>query len=156
MKELKQFDGDLQSFADKVFATKKACNEVKVLGIIDVAVVCDMQSMGKEMQSDQILITDKKMLKYLNHPKASKGAVIDQKRYSEVEKMIKNPKAIYRDITTSEILYVYSSEYSSGTVIKVIIHPNYLLKGNFCNLLKSIGIITANKLNNNKQYIRIK
>ena len=151
---LKEYKGDLQEFADKVFSSKMTSNKVKNLGEIDKSIIIDMSKKGISINSNEIFITDKIILKYLNHSKSTKGAVIDLKRFSEVEKMIAKPKNIYEDITSKIPVYVYSFDYEDK-IIKAIIQPNYEISGNYINLLKSIGIVN-NEVMNYKQYRKIK
>lgn len=154
-KQLPEFKGSLQDFADKVLASGKASNEVKKLGMVDEAIIKDMKSKGVDLQSNELLITDKKILKYLSHPKEGKGAVIDPKRYSEIQKAINNPTHIYEDLTTKSIVYAYASKYDDK-VLKVIVHPNYMLSGNTVNLVKSVGIVNCWDLQNANMFRKIK
>ena len=154
-KHLKERKESLQTFADSVLSSKIAKNEVKYLGKIDKTVITDMNNNGIELLSDKIFITDKIVLKYLNHPKAMKGAVIDLNRFSEIEHTIKNPANIYADIKSQQLVYIYASPYDEKS-LKAVIHPNYTLKGNVFNLLKSIGIIERWHLDDKTMYRKIK
>jgi hypothetical protein len=155
IKQLKEFDGSLQEFADKVLSSKRASNEVKKLGNIDDVVKASMKQKNIELLSDEILITDKKILKYLNHPKEAKGAVINTNRYNEIEKAINNPQNIYEDLDSKTLVYIYTSGYDHKT-LKLVIHPNYKMGGDTFNILKSIGLVENWNLNNPKKYLKIK
>jgi len=154
-KELKEYEGDLQEFADKIFLTKMTSNAVKNLGEIDESIIIDLNMKGIDIATNAIFISDKVILKYLNHSKSTKGAVINLTRFAEIEKMIVKPKNIYEDITSINPIYVYSYDYNNK-IIKAIIHPNYLISGNYVNLLKSIGIVDETMVSKNIQYRKIK
>lgn len=154
IKELKTYNGSLQDFANDVFNSKKANNTVKKIGKIDDSIIEDMLSKNIKISSDDIFISDKKILKYLKHPKDKKGAVIDKNRWNEVEKAIQHPTAIYEDLKSKSLVYVYASPYELGRSLKVIIHPNYVMDGNKINLLKSIGVVDDKQLTNAPQYFR--
>jgi hypothetical protein len=143
---LNEFNGSLQSFANKVLTSKRANNEIKRLGTIDDYIIADMKNKGINIASKDIFITDKVILKYINHPKAAKGAVINFQRFSEVEKTINNSQNIYEQINSKSLVYAYTFPYDNK-VLKVIIQPNYKLKDNFIHLLKSIGIIESRDMN---------
>ena len=148
---LKEYKGNLQEFADEVFSSKMTSNKVKNLGEIDENIIIDMNKKGININSNEIFITDKIILKYLNHPKSKKGAGINLKRFSEIEKMILNPKNIFEDITSESPMYVYTFDYDEK-IIKAMVQPNYKIAGNLINLLKSIGIIDEIRMANPTQY----
>ena len=154
-KPLKEFKGTLQEFADKVLTTGIASNEIKKLGNIHSSIIKDMKSKGVDLISNELLITDKKILKYLSHPKGAKGGVIDSKRYGEIQKAIENPTNIYEDLTSHNLVYAYSTKYD-GKSLKLIVHPNYTLNGNSLNLVKSIGVVNDWDLSNVNLYRKIK
>ncbi|MDR1719509.1 MAG: hypothetical protein LBR67_05220 [Dysgonamonadaceae bacterium] len=155
MKELKQFDGDLQCFADKVYSEMRTSNEIKILGSIDSVVIEDLKSKGLLLETTDIAITDKVIMKYYEHPKSAKGASIDKKRYNEVEIGINSPTNIYQDIESKSLVYVYSSRYDDK-ILKLIIKPNYTINGNTVNLLNSIGIVPEYSFLNLAKYKKIK
>lgn len=135
--------------------SKRTQNEKKILGKIDDVIIKDLKSKGIDIRNNDLVITDKVILKYLNHAKSIKGAAIDLNRFADVEKLAKNPTNIYEDLQSKTLIYAYTRPYDDK-VLKVIIHPNYTLKGNIFNLLKSIGIIDESKITESKQYLRIK
>ncbi|MDR1864083.1 MAG: hypothetical protein LBR08_00755 [Bacteroidales bacterium] len=155
IKKLEEFEGSLQEFADEVLSSKHTSDVVKQLGRIDNTIIKDMKQKGVDLQSDSVFITDRKILKYLNHPKEKKGAVIDPKRYAKIEQLVKNPLNIYEDINSNTLVYVYTSDYDQK-VLKAIIHPNYTLNGNVINLLKSIGVVERRQLDNINIFRKIK
>ena len=154
-KSLVEHKESLQKFANTVLSSKIARNEVKKLGEIDNVVIEDMKNNGIDISSNDILISDKIILKYLNHPKGAKGAVVDFNRFYEIEKLVIKPTNIYEDTNSKALVYAYTSPYDDE-ILKAIIHPNYKMSGNTINLLKSIGIVDKTMMNNNIQYRKIK
>lgn len=140
-KALSLFAGSLQQFADQLFKTGRSLGQVKQIGRIDDAVRNDMQVKGRALETETIVVMDKTVLKYIGHPKATKGATVSPERYSEIESTINTPTHIYEDLNSKELVYVYTHPYEAGKVIKVVVHPNYKYKGIITNVAKSWGIV---------------
>ena len=154
IKPLKEYDGSLQDFVDEVMSSKRTNNTVKTLGTMHKDVIADLSSKGIELSTNDIVISDKKILKYLNPPKRDKGAAIDIKRFDEVAKAINNPSAIFTDNNSKALVYVYANNYDHN-YIKVIVEPKYKIGSEVVNLAKSIGIVDAINLNDKSMYTLI-
>lgn len=155
-KALSLFSGSLQQFADAVIKAGKPTGQVKQIGRIDETIKEDMAKKGVAIETETIVIPDSKILRYLSHPKANKGATIDIQRYGEIEATINAPEHIYEDIIRKELVYVYTSPYEAGKVLKVIVQPNYNFKGVKTNLAKSWGIVDRANMEDTNQYRKIK
>ncbi len=151
VKPLKEFNGSLREFVSQVMSTKQTNNTVKTLGSFNDAVLADLKKNGIELAKTEIVISDKRILKYLDHPKAAKGASIDVARFEEVSKAINNPVAILQDLQSKKLVYVFVSEYDAK-MLKVIVEPNAKVGGNITNLAKSIGVVTRHTLTDTNSY----
>ena len=99
------------------------------------------------MKSDVAAITDKTILKYRNHPKRRKGAVVSFNRFRMVESAVKHPKNVYIDTHRKRLVYVSSVKYSPTKVLKVVIEPNQRVGKKYYNQVTSIGIVDRTKMN---------
>lgn len=149
-------DKPLQEFANEVFESKKTQNKLKVLGKIDQSITTDAANKNVFLISNDIVISDKIIAKYINHPKERKGAVIDRNRFSEIETAIANPTNIYEDLKSKSLVYVYTSPYDKNKILKLIIEPNYKIKKATVNMLKSIGIVDKSSILDFNLYRKIK
>lgn len=145
----------IQQFADMVRDDAKPRGRIIYAGEIPAEIRSDYESKGLRLESNEVLIDDATIIKYINHPKEAKGAVIDKDRYDEVAQVINYPTSIYEDINQKDIIFVGTRYYSTGKVLKVVIHPNYKRKGRTYNLAKSIGVVDIADMNG-KQYRQIK
>lgn len=150
-----RYTRDLQSFADKVLARSKPNRSLYIFGRTNRAVLLDLARRGVTVMSDKTAISDKTILKYKDHPKRSKGAVVSFNRFVMVEKAVKKPKNVYIDSNRNRLVYVSSVKYSKDKVLKVIIEPNQKFGKKYYNKVVSIGVV--NKKNMKEvQYIKIK
>ena len=136
----------IQEFCDVVRADAKPRGRIIFAGVIPDEIKNDYEGRGLTLESNEVLIDDATIIKYIDHPKESKGAVIDVQRYNEVEQVINNPTHIYEDLQQKEIIYI----------LKVTIHPNYKKKGKTYNLAKSIGIVQQSNMESPTKYRKIK
>ena len=155
-KVLSLFAGTLQQFADTLFKTGRSMGQVKQIGRVDDIVREDMAKKGHSLETETIIVLDRTVLKYIGHPKESKGATVAVTRYGEIETAINAPTHIYEDLNSKELVYVYTHPYEKGKVIKVVVHPNYKYKGVTANVAKSWGIVDIDKMEDTKQYRKIK
>lgn len=146
----------IQQFADIVRADAKPRGRIIYAGDIQEEIKRDYEAKGLTLQSNEVLIDDATIIKYIDHPKEEKGAVIDAKRYNEVAQVINNPTHIYEDLQQNEIIYVGTRDYETGKVLKVAIHPNYKKKGRVYNLAKSIGVVQESNMESESKYRKIK
>ncbi|MDX9847460.1 MAG: hypothetical protein RBT74_10810 [Tenuifilaceae bacterium] len=154
-KQLVIFSGSLEEFANKIFSTLRTTNEVTKVGTLDKIIVADLAIKDFVTKTNEVFISDKKILKYKDHPKDTKGAVLDVNSIEEIKRAINSPLYIYEDLKSKAIIYIYVTDYKDK-YLKVVIHPNYNLSGNYINLIKSIGVVDKDKMSNAKQYRRIK
>lgn len=154
-KSLSLFAGTLQQFADTLFKTGRSLGQVKQIGRVDDTVRTDMQAKGLTLETETIVVLDRTVLKYIGHPKASKGATVGVTRYGEIETAINSPTHIYEDVKSKELVYVYTHPYEKGKVIKVVVHPNYKYRGITANVAKSWGVVDEPQMKN-PQYRKIK
>lgn len=151
----RRYTRDLQSFADRVLAKGKTNRSVYVFGRTNKTFLSDLHRRGVEVKSDLAAITDKTILKYRNHPKKKKGAVVSFHRFRMVESAVKKPKNVYIDTKRNRLVYVSSVKYSKSKVLKVIIEPNQRIGKRYYNSVVSIGVVDRVKMNA-PQYNKIK
>ena len=145
----------LQAFADTVLADGKKRGRELVVGTISHDVVMDLQQKGITLETTDVIIDDGVIVKYINHVKNQKGATVDINKYWLVEKTLRNPTHIYEDIEQKYLVYLNTRAYSRRKVVKVVIHPNFKKNGRTYNMLKSIGVVEATKMDS-PQYRQIK
>lgn len=150
-----RYTRDLQSFADKVLSGRRANGSLYVFGKTNRAVLLDLARRGVTVKSDKTAIMDKTIMKYKDHPKREKGAVVSFNRFVMVEKAVKRPKNVYIDTKRSRLIYVSSVKYSKNKVLKVIIEPNQRLGKKYYNKVVSIGVVDKADMRG-KQYTKIK
>lgn len=151
----RRYTRGLQTFADRVLAKGKANRSVYVFGRTNKAFLSDLHRRGVDVKSDFAAITDKTILKYRNHPKKKKGAVVSFHRFRMVEAAVKKPKNVYIDTKRSRLIYISSVKYSKGKVLKVVIEPNQKIGKRYYNSVVSIGVVDKVKMNA-PQYKKIK
>lgn len=145
----------LQAFADAVLADGKKHGRELVVGSISNDVVMDLQQKGVTLETTDVIIDDAVIVKYIKHVKNKKGATVDSHKYWLVEKTLRNPTHIYEDTEQKYLVYLNTRTYAKRKVIKVVIHPNFKNNGRTFNLLKSIGVVEATKMDS-PQYRQIK
>ena len=145
-KVLPRFEGSFQQFADEVREKKRNIGKVMWIGVLDSEIVTDMHAQGRLLETHDIVVLDKTILKYINHPKESKGATVAPDRYNEILKAINTPLHIYEDTNSEVLVYVYTHPYEPGRVVKVVVHPNFKHKGSVVNAAKSWGVVDENKM----------
>ena len=108
----------------------------------------DLQKRGVNVKSDKAVIRDKTILKYKDHPKKKKGAVVSFNRFVMVESAVKKPKNVYIDTNRNRLVYVSSVKYSKDKVLKVIIEPNQKVGvgKKYFNEVKSIGVVNKSNM----------
>ena len=154
-KKLSRFEGSFQQFADEVREKKRNIGKVMWIGVLDSEIVADMHARGRLLETHDIVVLDKTILKYINHPKESKGATVAPDRYNEILKAINTPLHIYEDTNSEVLVYVYTHPYEPGRVVKVVVHPNFKHKRSVVNAAKSWGVVEAIQMDM-KNYRKIK
>lgn len=151
----RRYVNNLQDFASRVLRDGRERGSIFHFGTINPRIAADLGRSGIVLKSSKISIQDKTILKYINHPKKTKGATIDTKRYRMAQNAIAKPKHIYRDTSKGGFIYIGSKKYSGDKVVKVVLQPNYKKKKKYYNMVTSIGIV--NKANmKSPQYEKIK
>lgn len=151
----RRYTRDLQAFADNILRIGRARGSLYVFGNTNASVLRDLSRRGVNILSDKTVISDKTILKYRNHPKKAKGAVVSFNRFVMVEKAVKKPKNVYIDTKRNRLVYVSSVKYSKSKVLKVIIEPNQKLGKQYYNKVISIGVVDKDKMKH-PQYQKIK
>ena len=91
--------------------------------------------------SQDIIVTQRQIFKYRNHPKTTKGANFPVEDYRIIEAALKNPTNIYEDTAQKHLVYVYTHPYREDRLMKVVVEPNFRSHGTVVNLAKSWGIV---------------
>lgn len=151
----RRYTKSLQDFADKVLARGRSNNSVYIFGRAGKSFLNYLIKAGIELKSDKAAITDKTIIKYKDHPKAEKGAVVDFKRFRIVESAVKRPKNVYIDTKRSRLIFVSSTKYSDDMVLKVVIEPNQKIGKRYYHSVVSIGVVKKENMNH-PQYKKIK
>lgn len=155
LKNRPRYTRDLQTFADKVIKVGKPKGSLYKFGNVTRTVAKYMQRQGLKLETQTTAILDKTILKYRNHPKRKKGAVVGFKRFIMVEAAVKKPKNVYIDAKRNRLVFVPSVKYSPAKVLKVVIEPNQRIKGKRYNVVTSIGVVDKIDMRG-KQYRKIK
>jgi hypothetical protein len=153
--KLKYYRGSLRQFANGLLTKGRGDGEVCRICEVSSAIIDDMKSAGLKLHSIDIVVTQRQVFKYRNHPKTIKGANIPVEDYGIVEAALKNPTNIYEDTVQKHLVYVYTHPYHDDRLVKVVVEPNYRSHGTVMNLAKSWGIVEKCKMNG-IQYRKIK
>ena len=152
----REYTRTLQEFANRVVNRSKPNGSMYIFGKTSKSILENLRSAGIEIKSETAVITDRTVNKYINHPKAKKGAVVSFRRFRIVESAVKHPKNVYIDTKRSRLVYVASTRYSSKKVLKVVIEPNQKVRGKYYSKVTSIGVVNRTDMNDRKQYKKIK
>ena len=139
--ELKYYRGSLLKFANNLLRRGRGDGEVCRICEISSAIISDMKTVGVELKSKDIIVTQRQVFKYRNHPKTNKGANIPVQDYGVIEETLKNPTHIYEDTLQKHLVYVCTHPYCDDRLVKVVIEPNFRCHGTVVNLAKSWGIV---------------
>ena len=151
-KELVIFEGSLKDYAEMLQKEGRGDGSVINLGEIHESIVEELLKKGIQLVDNRIIVDQHSVMKYFNHPKDKKGAVLPIEEYELVEKAAKSPQKVFEDSSHGDLVYVYSYPYQMGKALKLVIQPNYVRNGRTYNNTKSWGIIQTANLNNPKQY----
>lgn len=109
-------------------------------------------------RNEPIYIDDRVILKYVHHPKKTKGATVPTQYMNLLKKAIQRPHHIYRDNSSKnkgKLVFVGTVPKNSGKVIKAVIHTGYSRNGMKYHYVKSFGIVAASHLME-RMYSKIK
>lgn len=139
---MEYYQGSLRQFAEELLSIGKGNGMMVEVAQLDEMVVVDMNNKGVTLQSVSIVVTQQAIFKYAHHPKAKKGAVIPVEQYDLIEQALNTPLHIYEDTAQKELVYVFTNPFEQERLVKVVVHPNYKLKGKtIVNATKSWGIV---------------
>ena len=144
---------NLKSFA------KQAINNLKmnkrheagnvVLGQLDNSIRKDLKSRGIKLHRTDALTNAHTIYKYIDHGKASKGAVLPFEDMDYILTAILDPDKVYLQTGgKGKGCYIMTTPYKDGKVVKVLVHINYKEKRRVFNYVKSWGIVEEKGLNN--------
>ena len=88
--------------------------------------------------SQDIIVTQRQIFKYRNHPKTTKGANLPVEDYGIIEATLKNPTNIFEDTVQKHLVYVYTHPYYGDRLAKVVVEPNYRSRGTVIDLLRQV------------------
>ena len=139
--KLKYYRGSLLQFANDLLT--RGCGDGKVCRICEIssAIIDDMRTAGLELHSKDIIVTQRQVFKYRNHPKTTKGANIPVEDYRIIEEALEKPAHIYEDTVQKHLVYVCTHPYHGDRLVKVVVEPNFRSHGSVVNLVKSWGIV---------------
>ena len=140
------YNGTLQQFATTLLANERGDGSVCRICEIHPAIVDDMRAKGKPLYSNDIIITQRQIFKYRNHPKSAKGAAVPLVDYVLIEETLRNPEHIYEDTAQNRLVYVCTHPYHENKILKVVVDPDFKYRGTIINIAKSWGIVEENKM----------
>lgn len=148
------YQGSLKEFAKELLANGKGNGQMLEVAQFNDTVIEDASQQGLELKSSSIIVMQKTIFKYAHHPKAKKGAVVPLDDYDLIEKALNTPLHIYEDPIQNDIIYVFTYPYDESKLVKVVVHPNYKVKGDlFINAAKSWGIVIKEAFDNSQYRI---
>ena len=131
----------MQQFANDLLTKGRGDGEVCWICEISSAIIDDMQSFGLELHAKDVVVTQRQVFKYRNHPKTAKDANIPVEDYGIIEEALKSPVHIYEDTVQKHLVYVCTHPYRGDRLVKVVVEPNFRSHGMVFNLAKSWGIV---------------
>lgn len=148
-------NGSFREFATEML--KKGKGDGSVFRVCEIApeIANDLSIRGKTLLNKDIIITQRQIFKYRNHPKTAKGANLPLSDYDLIEETLKSPVHIYEDTVQNRLVYVCTHPYHERRLIKVVIEPNYKSHGIVMNIVKSWGVVEQTKMNG-PQYRQVK
>lgn len=139
--KLKYYRGSLMQFANDLLTKGRGDGEVCRICEISPVIINDIKTAGLELHSNDIIVTQRKIFKYRNHPKTTKGVNLPVEDYGIIEAALKNPTNIYEDTVQKHLVNVYTHPYREDRLMKVVVEPNFRSHGTVVNLAKSWGIV---------------
>lgn len=135
------YNGTLQEFAKDILASGRGNGRVFSPGRLHPLIEQDLAEKGESLISRDIVVTQKQIFKYRNHPKILKGAALPLHQYDLITRTIQAPTRIFEDTSKKSLAYVYIMPYNDLKVVKVVVQPNYRKHDAICNLAKSWGLV---------------
>lgn len=154
--------GKILDFAKEVIADGKVRGRRMRIGRLkNLFGVRGMRRQGFD-RSAPLWLTDDTILKYTNHPKASKGATVPVNLLPALARALDNPKHIYLDTSSKNknkgnIIYIGTINHPQyrDKVIKAVIHIDFTRNGETYHKVKSYGIVDRVDMKG-KQYRKMK
>ena len=140
------YNGTLRQFAATLLANERGDGSVCRICEIHPAIIDDMKAKGRILSSKDIIITQRQIFKYRNHPKSAKGAAIPLVDYALIEEALQNPLHIYEDTVQNRLVYVCTHPYHKNKIVKVVVEPNHKSGGVMANIAKSWGIVNPENM----------
>ncbi|MBP5497348.1 MAG: hypothetical protein J6X98_09305 [Bacteroidales bacterium] len=142
----KYYKGTLCEFANDILTKGRGGGTVCRVCDIAPTILNDMKTRGVELLSKDVVVTQRQIFKYRNHPKTRKGANIPIEDYGVIEATLKDPTHIYEDTVQKRLVYVCSYPYQGNRLVKVVVEPNFKNQGVVVNLAKSWGIVQCENM----------
>ena len=133
--------GSFLDYATEMLERGKGDGSVFRVCEIALEIANDLSTRGKTLLNKDIIITQRQIFKYRNHPKTTKGANLPLSDYDLIEETLKSPMHIYEDTVQNRLVYVCTHPYHERRLIKVVIEPNYKCLGAVLNMAKSWGVV---------------
>ena len=144
--KLNYYSGSFCEFASEILTIGRGTGTVCRICEVASSISDDMRMRGVYLFSKDIVITQRQVFKYRKHPKTKKGANIPVEDYAIIEEALRAPTHIYEDIVQKRLVYVCTHPYHNGRLVKVVVEPNYKLRGSVVNLAKSWGIVNPENM----------
>lgn len=109
-------------------------------------------------RNEPIYIDDRAILKYIRHPKISKGATVPTQYMNLLRKAVQRPHGIFRDNSPKNkgrLIFVGTIPKTKDKVIKAVVHTGYSRNGMKYHYVKSFGIVDKVDMKG-RQYAKIK
>ncbi|MBD5244581.1 MAG: hypothetical protein HDS57_03855 [Barnesiella sp.] len=145
----------VQRFVDDVLSDGKPRGRAHFLSNIPFPIFQDSKRRGIILKSDHIFISDRAVLKYISHPKVSKGATLSFKEFWKTVNIASRPRNVYIDSKRKNLVYVFASRGGKGKSIKMVVEPNYKYGRQRVNMVTSIGVIEKSRMKH-PQFLKIK
>ncbi|MDE6428351.1 MAG: hypothetical protein K2K59_05305, partial [Muribaculaceae bacterium] len=114
----------IQDFTDNVLNDGVSRGKEFRIGALNEAVQRELSNMEIELKSDDVVITDDVIIKYVNHAKKAKDATLPFNQYDKLQDIVNNPEHIYIDTKQKELVCVFTGKENKGKIIKAMIAPN--------------------------------
>ena len=152
---------NLKGFVKKVLGTyashKKHLGGNVIVGQLHQCIRKDLEKRNIKLARTDTLTNAHVILKYVEHPKKRKGAVLPFDEIEYISNAILSPEKVYLQTRgRGEGNYIMTTPYKEeGKLVKVVVQINLKKKGRNFNYVKSWGIIDEMRMNDSL-YLQIK
>ena len=133
------YDGSFMDFASQLLSIGRGDGSVCRVCALPYDIAEDMRLRGIGLSCSDIIVTQRQIFKYRNHPKSAKGAVVSVSDYGKIETALLNPPQLYVDDSKRDTAYIVAAPSSGGRLLKIVVQPNYKIHSWTCNVAKSCG-----------------